>query len=372
MLKSRWKQLVIGAANRREEILGSRTSPTVPATPSAIPAKKPAAIPFSIPTVGVSAILATILCAGSVSCGAGSDDDGAWGGSNNSDNSGGNSGSGGDYGGPPSEGGNQLPPEKELEASFKSPVATGNYLWIANPSSGRVAYVNAVSLSVETVLAGNGPTFVAAIPNTTDDTAVVINVASNDATLMRTSSDGTISTSSAPVHSDANSWAVAPSGQWAIAWSDARSAANVKPADAFQNVSVIGISDAAVSAMNSTQLTVGYRPTAVAYNAAETEAFVVTQDGISVISLSTAPPAVVRLVPISDDPFDTSDASDVSITPDGVYAFVRRDNDPVISVLPLAGGPATQVFLPGPCTDLDLAADGSTAVAVVRETNDIA
>src|SRR5262245_30173447 len=30
------------------------------------------------------------------------------------------------------------PPEKEVESSFGAPVATGNYVWIANPTSGRV------------------------------------------------------------------------------------------------------------------------------------------------------------------------------------------------------------------------------------------
>src|SRR3954470_15540079 len=37
------------------------------------------------------------------------------------------------------------PPEKEVESSYRSPVATGKYVWIANPKSGRVAYIDAAS-----------------------------------------------------------------------------------------------------------------------------------------------------------------------------------------------------------------------------------
>src|SRR5262245_54299340 len=59
-------------------------------------------------------------------------------------------------------GGSNLPPEREVESSYKTPVATGMFVWVANPTSGRVAYVNAQTMAVRTVEAGNGPTFLAA------------------------------------------------------------------------------------------------------------------------------------------------------------------------------------------------------------------
>ena len=48
----------------------------------------------------------------------------------------GTTGSGGSGGAP-------LPPETELESSYEVPVATGQFIWVANPQSGRVAYVDA-------------------------------------------------------------------------------------------------------------------------------------------------------------------------------------------------------------------------------------
>ena len=99
-------------------------------------------------------------------------------------------GAGGDQGTPDASagtGGAIGPPEQELDSTYQAPVSTGRFIWIANPTSGRVAYVDATSLVVKTVEAGNAPTTVAAVPGA--DEVVVLNVLSNDATVLRT--DGT-------------------------------------------------------------------------------------------------------------------------------------------------------------------------------------
>jgi hypothetical protein len=44
-----------------------------------------------------------------------------------------------------------LPAEMKLESNYESPVATGNLVWIANPSSGLVAYIDAATFVVQTV-----------------------------------------------------------------------------------------------------------------------------------------------------------------------------------------------------------------------------
>src|SRR4029077_7852599 len=85
-----------------------------------------------------------------------------------------------------------LPPEMKTESDYQSPVATGQFVWTANPTSGRVAYIDAKSFSVQTVQAGDGPTYLAAVPNPngTGETAIVLNVRSHDATLLRHDSPG--------------------------------------------------------------------------------------------------------------------------------------------------------------------------------------
>ena len=260
------------------------------------------------------------------------------------------------------------PPEKEVESSYGAPVATGNYVWIANPSSGRVAYIDAKSFEIKLVEAGNGPTFIAAVPDATDDVAVVLNVLSHDATVLRTGSDGAITTAQIPVPPSGNAWAVSRDGRWAIAWTDSRQVTSADPVDGYQDVTVL---DLKKGSEISTPLTVGYRPVAMAFDAASQRAFAVTQDGVTVVSLlDPSGPAVVKNVALGDTMGETT--RDVSITPDGSYALVRREGDASVGVFSLADGTRTDVTLPGAPTDLDLFADGSAAVAVLRESGQVA
>jgi hypothetical protein len=71
------------------------------------------------------------------------------------------------------------PPEQEIESSFRSPVSTGKYVWAANPDSGRVALIDALSYDVKIAEAGFGPTYLAAITNPSApdaNVAIVLNV----------------------------------------------------------------------------------------------------------------------------------------------------------------------------------------------------
>lgn len=104
------------------------------------------------------------------------------------------------------------PPEKEVESDYQAPVATGSFVWIANPKSGRVAYVDATTLQVRTVEAGNGPTFLGAVPGATGDTTLVLNVLSEDATLLH-AEGGTITTKTLHVAKQANSLAFSSDGR---------------------------------------------------------------------------------------------------------------------------------------------------------------
>src|SRR5688500_20356381 len=87
----------------------------------------------------------------------------------------------------PGGSGVQPPPggEKEVESDYEAPVATGNFVWIANPKSGRVAFIDATTLQVKTVEAGNGPTYLGSVPGQATDTTVVLNVLSKDATILK-------------------------------------------------------------------------------------------------------------------------------------------------------------------------------------------
>src|SRR5205085_5204451 len=102
-----------------------------------------------------------------------------------------------------------VPPEKELEQSFLAPVVTGKFVFSANPTSGRVAVIDAETYAVQLFNAGFGPKYLAALPNNRG--AIVINELSHDTTLFQLSGgEVTLSDLSLAVHEDANAWAISP------------------------------------------------------------------------------------------------------------------------------------------------------------------
>ena len=274
-------------------------------------------------------------------------------------------GAGGGTQGGAAGGGGALPPEEELESNFLSPVATGKFVWIANPTSGRVAFLDATTLSVKLVEAGNGPTHLAALPPKGGaDRALVLNVLSRDATEL-TARDGALETRTLPVPSGGNTWAVDGGGRYAVAWTDASKLKEADPLDGFQDLTVLDLEKG-----TATALSVGSRPVAVSFSQDSGRAFVVTQDGIARITLGDAP-LVEKNFPLTEDPQGAT-TRDVAITPDGALALVRLEGATAVTVIKLGDGSRRQVELGGTITDLDLAPGGQVAVAVVRELGKVA
>jgi hypothetical protein len=201
---------------------------------------------------------------------------------------------------------NTLPPEHKVENAYKSPVATGHKVWIADSVSGNVAYIDATTFAVQTASAGNAPTYLAAVPDTNDDVAIVQNVLSQNATLLRVHNN-TLTPTTYPSTPDANSWAVSKAGRWAIAWTNSLFVQNADPTQGFQDVEVIDLRASPTTA--AIGLTVGYRPSQVAFSGDESHAYVVTQDGISVLDLTGgATPAASALYPLGVDLPPVADA----------------------------------------------------------------
>jgi len=266
------------------------------------------------------------------------------------------------------------PPEQEVESSFEVPVATGRFVWVANPTSGRVAYIDAATLAVKTAEAGNAPTVLAVIPGVADE-VIVLNVLSHDATVMQATAAGQLTrTMVVGVAPLANAWAISPDGHFALAWTNTRIAladpARQKSLEGFQDLTAIDLSARPPTA---TTLAVGYRPVSIAFAADGTEAYVVTGDGISVLGLPAAGGSVhiVRDIALTDDPTDAADTRDVSVTLAG-RAVVRREGSPAVGIVDLQTGVIGTVTLSGPVTDVDVTPDGTRAIAVVRDRSEIA
>jgi len=254
------------------------------------------------------------------------------------------------------------PPEKELESAFQAPVATDRFVWTANPSTDRVALIAADDFSVRLAEAGSAPTTVAALPSARDeDAALVLNAGSDDATILRVGADGELQSTMLKTHSGANAVTVSPSGAWGIVWSNAAlvDPTLLDPTDGLQDLTVVEFADEPVT----TVVSVGYRPSQVAFDAKEEHAFVVTESGISVVDLGDSP-APESLLRLSDDPADDAAARDVNVTPDGHYAVVRVDGQKTLGFVDLANGERQTLTLADFVTDLDLSTDGTQAFAV--------
>jgi hypothetical protein len=255
-----------------------------------------------------------------------------------------------------------LPPEMELDQSFRAPVATGHVLWSSNPESGRVALIDATTLKVRMANAGFGPTYLAAVPNAASiDAAIVLNVGSHDASFLQATADQ-IGVTTIPTHTGANAWSISDDGHYAIAWTDVTQieGAEPDPTDGFSELTVIDLS---ATPPVSTRLSVGFRPSQVVFDAQKLHAFAVVDEGISVLDLSGIP-AVSALVSLS--PIGTT-TRDVNISRDGSFAVVRTSGSVNIEIVDLssATAPVRTVQLESDATDLDLSADDKTATAVL-------
>jgi len=257
------------------------------------------------------------------------------------------------------------PAEKEVESDYEAPVATGSFVWVANPRSGRVAYVDATTLEVHTVEAGNAPTYLAAVPGQLYDTTLVLNALSNDATLLVAAPTG-ITTRTFPVAPRANTMAFSRDGRYAITWTDARKIPSAPRIEGFQDLTVLDLTTG-----TSTILAVGYRPVAVGFAGDSPRAHAVTQDGIAILELDGAP-RLSRNVAVSDTPNEDPGSRDVSVTPDGKVALIRREASAIVTAVTLETGARSSITLGGPVTDLDLDSTGGRAIAVVRSTSQAA
>jgi hypothetical protein len=274
-------------------------------------------------------------------------------------------GGGGAYGtdtsNPGTQGPNQAPPEVEREATFRAPVVTGPYVWAANPESGRVAVIDATTFEIRSGQAGNRPTYVAGldIPGGARR-ALVINAGADDASLLELSGESLVA-SHVPLHQGADSWSVSPDRRFAIAWTDRQKAEQLDPTDGFQDITVLELGEQ--GSLSATRLTVGYRPSAFSFDAQSRRAFGITEDGISIVDLT---PGAVRLSQLVALPSARGVQPDVSITADGARALARIEGSSILYDIALASGQTRSIDLGASITDLDLSADGTRAVAVIR------
>lgn len=256
-----------------------------------------------------------------------------------------------------------LPPEQEVDLPFDAPQAGRSVVYVPNPGTHRVAVVDANTFSLETLSAGLSPTYAATVPG--QDLAVVLNVGSADAAILRTRR-GKTSVTRLPVGHDQNAIAISPDGLHAVIYFDARTVpAGRSSAQSFQDVSVLSLVEGKEAARG---VSVGFRPRGVQFSADGARAFVVTEDGISIIDLAATDEraVVAKLVPVGDE-LGQPVSLDVQIVAGGAFAIARREGEGAARLVDLESGAIETLRLdalqPPPASDAGI--DGGTGDAGV-------
>ncbi|TMQ17583.1 MAG: hypothetical protein E6J90_10845 [Deltaproteobacteria bacterium] len=255
----------------------------------------------------------------------------------------------------------------ETEIALGPPISSQRFVYVAMTAQGKLARIDGETLTVSTTPVGPAPREVATIPGS--DGAIALDTAGGTATVVRpvvTGGDGTRVLATLP---SLNRIDVDPTGRFAVIWFDLVRALHdgTGNAGSFQDVVVAAL---APGHETSVALTVGFRPRAVQFDAAGARAYVITQDGVSVIDLVDATqhgPRIVPPIPVAEPGVPAEDL-EVQIVATGDYAAVRQAGHAGVRVVSLRGAAQTwDVPLDAPPTDIDLAPDGSRVYAALRD-----
>ncbi len=259
-----------------------------------------------------------------------------------------------------------LPPEKEKNYDFGAPEGSPNFVYIPAAGTDNLVKISGASLQVTLVEVGDRPIVAKTVPG--HDAVLVINAGSDDVAYVRSSATGdTIDFLAMTPH--ANTLVVAPDGNSAIAFYDHDHPIAGEPAGSLQDVTLFRLGDKPEVA----HLAVGFHPTGVSFRADGSQAFVVTDDGVCVIAPATAKDGdIVPPVALSKNPLDKPVNREVLVTPDGVWAIVRQDGLSGLNAVHLPSKKFATTTLSAVPTDLDVLPDGSAALAIIRDTGEVA
>jgi DNA-binding beta-propeller fold protein YncE len=266
-----------------------------------------------------------------------------------------------------------VPPPPEVEYKLSQPISSRKYVWVAMTDQDRLAKIDGANLEVTSLDVGDQPKVLATLPNT--DTAVVLDSKNGAATVVRAAPDSIVK-ELYPTLPHLNRLAVTPGGKFAVAFFDLQKAIldagsldAVGEIGSFQDVTVLAVGN---GLQRSVDLTVGFRPRDIQSDATGRYAFVITDDGVSVIDLpvmTAGQPTIVPPVPVTDDIFGDASGVEVNVVASGQYAVVRTPGVAGLRVVNLLGptaGDGWNITLPGVPSDIDLAPDGSRVYAVFR------
>ncbi|MDQ3339920.1 MAG: hypothetical protein M4D80_32575 [Myxococcota bacterium] len=269
---------------------------------------------------------------------------------------------------PPPMGDAGTPGPGEVEYEYGPPISSERYVYVAMTAQDELARIDGRTLVVKATPVGESPRVVSSIPGT--DGAISLDSVNGTVTIVRPNGDTDTKKVLATLP-NLNRLDVDPTGRYAVIWFDLQKAlaeGGIGGIGSFQDVTVLNLTPGVERAVN---LTVGFRPRDVQFDAAGTRGYVITQDGVSVVDLgysTTHPPSIVPPIPVADPLVPPADL-EVGIVATGQYAAVRIAGQSTLRIVDVAGPQPGRIFdlpLASPATDLDLAPDGARVYVVQR------
>ena len=143
-------------------------------------------------------------------------------------------------------------------------------------------------------------------------------------------------------------------------------AATGDPVGDFQTIQILIFEEGKKAKVR--QVSVGFHPTGIFFHEDGLDAYVVTDDGISIVDLQgLADGTIAHTVSVTADPLEKPEDREVFVTRDGQYAVVRDIHKPDLRIVDLVKQDMTIVTLPGLPTDLDLIPGMQRCLVIMRE-----
>jgi DNA-binding beta-propeller fold protein YncE len=272
--------------------------------------------------------------------------------------------------------GNEGPVEFET-LRLTDPVATLNYVFVANRESGLVSRFGATeaSLRVTSTRSGRAPTALFAVPGV--DSVVVLNrgddsISRIDAIPGSVTGDRVQAIGIVP---GANRLVVDSAGQWAAAWYDARVPTDDRPVrTVLGSLSEVSVVDLRSETLTVVQISTGVNVREIVFDGERERVLFVTDEGLASMDwASLAGDGFARPAPITEQARDAALGYGQEFLYDAErgIALLRLQGSRSLFVLDTTSGDGAEWTFDSVPADIDLTLDGRVAVTL-RETDEAA
>lgn len=260
--------------------------------------------------------------------------------------------------------------EKDDTVSNRPPAASPHYVYVLNPSADAVARVDPATLAIEAIPVPARPQDLVALSS--EDVAIALSVDDPALTIIESGSLPSRSVH-VPLARRAERLAVSPDGAWAVAFADPKAPL---PDGAGGLVTLVDLKAARAGAGTKAcyDRSAGFRVTDVLFRTVGGKAtwgYVVAKETITLLDLANpAADVLPRQVRLPAAMAADVKSREVVATPDGAHVMLRSTVTPELAWFD--GASLRTVPLPEVATDLDLVADGTTAIAALRAAGKLA